>query len=72
MMLPQDPGASGAWRLLEGLYLDSANKQTTGKYAGLSENEKHTTHLAFADTQAAVSKRSAVIVEDLRAVGLSG
>jgi hypothetical protein len=69
-MSPEDPVASGVWRLLEELYLDSANKRTTDEYAKLSETEKQATLLAFADTQAAVSKRWAVIVGDLRSVGL--
>jgi hypothetical protein len=71
-MLPQEPVADGVWRLLEELYLDAANQQITGKYAGLSESEKHATLLAFADTQAATSKRWAAIVGDLRSVGLAG
>jgi hypothetical protein len=69
-MLPQDPFASGVWQLLEELYLDSANKRVASEYAGLSEAEKQTTLLAFANTQAAVSKRWAAIVVDLRSVGL--
>jgi hypothetical protein len=71
-MLLQTSVASGGWRLLEELYLDSANKRIADEYAKLSESEKHATLLAFADTQAAVSKRWAMIVEDLRVVGLAG
>jgi hypothetical protein len=71
-MLPQEPVADGVWRALEELYLDSANKQATSKYAGLTETDKHATLLAFAQTQAAVSKRWAAIVGDLRSVGLAG
>ena len=71
-MSPEDPVAGGVWRLLEELYLDTANEQTTGEYAGLSETEKHATLLAFADTQAARSKRWAEIVVDLRSAGLAG
>jgi hypothetical protein len=69
-MSSDDPIASGVWRLLEELYLDAADKRTTGKYAGLGEAEKQKTLLAFADTQAAVSKRWATIVGDIRSVGL--
>ena len=71
-MLPQDPAASGVWRLLEELYLQTATKLSAAEYAKLSETEKHATLLAFADTQAAVSRRWAMIVEDLRVVGLAG
>jgi hypothetical protein len=71
-MVPQDPLASSVWRLLEELYLDAANEQATSKYAGLDQNDKHSTLLAFAQTQAAVSKRWAAIVGDLRSVGLAG
>jgi hypothetical protein len=70
-MSPEDPAAGGVWRLLEELYLDTANKQTTDKYAGLNEAKKHATLLAFADAQAATSKRWAAIVWDLRSVGIS-
>ena len=71
-MLPQDPFASGVWQLLEELYLDSASNQDTDKYVALSDSAKKATLLAFADTKAAVSKRWAAIVADLRVVGLAG
>jgi hypothetical protein len=71
-MLPQDPVAGSVWRLLEELYLDSADKQAVSKYAGLSETEKHSTLSAFADAQAAKSKRWAAIAGDLRSIGLAG
>jgi hypothetical protein len=70
-MSPEDPVAGGVWRLLEELYLEAANKQTMDKYDGLSEAKKHATLLAFADAQAATSKRWAAIVWDLRSVGIS-
>ena len=69
-MSQDDQVASGVWRLLEELYLDAANEQITGYYVGPSETEKHATLLAFADTQAAMSKRWAAIVGNLRSVGL--
>jgi hypothetical protein len=71
-MSPDDQNASGVWKLLEELYLDAANKQITGKYAGLSKAKKHATLLAFADAQATTSKRWATIVGDLRSMGLAG
>ncbi len=55
--------------LLEQLYLDSANKKSSDDYAKQPECEKHTTLLAFANEQAALSKRWAAIVADLRLVG---
>ena len=69
-MMPKVLLASGVWRLLEELYLDSANKRTDDEYSKLSEAEKQKTLLAFADTQAAVLKRWAAIAVDLRSVGL--
>jgi hypothetical protein len=63
-MLPQDPLASGVWRLLEELYLESASKRTDDEYAKLSEAEKQKTLLAFANAQVTVSKRWAAIVGD--------
>jgi hypothetical protein len=71
-MLPQDPVAGGVWRLLEELYLDAADKLAASKYAGLSETEKYSTLLAFADAQAATSKRWATIAGDMRSIGLAG
>jgi hypothetical protein len=71
-MIRQAHIPSSVWELLEQLYLDSTNKQGSDDYAKQSECEKHATLLAFADAQAAVSKRWAAIVEDLRVVGLAG
>jgi hypothetical protein len=71
-MLPQDPAAGSVWRLLEELYLDAADKPAASKYADLSETEKHSILLAFADAQAATSKRWATIAGDLRSIGLTG
>jgi hypothetical protein len=70
-MLLQNSIASGEWRLLEEVYLDSASKHDAGDYTSLSEAEKHTALLALADTKAAVSKRSAEIVADPRVIGLT-
>jgi hypothetical protein len=71
-MLPQDLAAGSVWRLLEELYLDAADKQAASKYADLSVTEKHSILLAFADAQAATSKRWATIAGDLRSIGLTG
>jgi hypothetical protein len=71
-MLPQDPLASGVWRLLEELYLLSASKRTDDEYSKLSEAEKQKTLLAFANAQVTVSKRWAAIVADVRSLGITG
>ena len=69
-MMPKDPLASGVWRLLEELYLESASKRTDDEYSKLSEAEKQKTLLVFANTQVTVSKRWAEIVAELRIVAL--
>jgi hypothetical protein len=69
-MLPQDPLASGVWRLLEELYLESASKRTDDEYSKLSEAEKQKTLLAFANAQVTVSKQWAAIVGDLQIIAL--
>jgi hypothetical protein len=70
-MSPNDQSANGVWHLLEQLYLDSASGQESDAYAGLSGDEKRVTLLAFANAQAATSKRRAAIVGNLRFVGLT-
>jgi hypothetical protein len=56
--------------LLEELYLDSTDSKAKTNYAKLSDEEKRTILLQFADSQAATSKRWTDIVADLRVVGL--
>jgi hypothetical protein len=70
-MSPNDQSTSGVWILLEQLYLDSADGQGNTNYAGLSDEEKKTILVQFANEQAAVSKRWAAIIADLRVVGLA-
>jgi hypothetical protein len=69
-MLIQEPVTTSVWKLLEELFLESANKQSTGKYAALSDADKRSALLEFANEQALISKRWAAIVQDLRSVGL--
>jgi hypothetical protein len=72
LMSPDDQNATGVWNLLEQLYLDSEASNTKANYANLSDDEKRTILLEFADRQAAVSKRWAGIVGNLRSIGLAG
>ncbi len=69
-MLPNDPGADNVWRLLEESYLDCADKHAMDSYARLTETDKRTALMGFANKQALTSKRWAGIVQDLRFVGL--
>jgi hypothetical protein len=69
-MLLQAQIPSSVWELLEQLYRDSANGLDSDNYAGLSDNEKRAILKEFAKKQAAVSKRWAAIIEDLRVVSL--
>ena len=71
-MSPNDQSTSGVWNLLEQLYLDSAGGQGSTNFAGLTDEEKKTILVQFANEQAAVSKRWAAIIADLRLVGLAG
>ena len=71
-MSPHNQSTDGVWNLLEQLYLDSADGKAKTNYARLSDEERKTTLLQFADSQAAVSKRWAEIVHDLRIIGLAG
>jgi hypothetical protein len=71
-MSPNDQSTAGVWNLLEQLYLGSADSTGKANYAKLSDEERRAVLLQFADTQAAVSKRWAGIVQDLRVVGLTG
>jgi hypothetical protein len=69
-MLLQEPVTNSVWKLLEELFLESANQQSTGKYAAMSDADKRSALLEFANEQALISKRWAAIVQDLRSVGL--
>jgi hypothetical protein len=71
-MLLQEPVAANVWKLLEEAYLDSGNKLGSAEYAALSDPNKRTALLEFANEQALISKRWAAIVQDLRSVGLTG
>jgi hypothetical protein len=68
-MLLQDPVADRVWRLLEEAYLDSGNQRPRERYGSLSEPDKRTALLEFANDQALISKRWASIDQDLRSVG---
>jgi hypothetical protein len=72
LMSPHNQSTDGVWNLLEQLYLDSADSQGKANYTKLSDEERKTILLQFADAQAAVSKRWAEIVHDLRIIGLAG
>jgi hypothetical protein len=71
-MSPNDQSANGVWHLLEELYLDSTDSNGKANYTKLSDEERRTILLQFADSQAATSKRWAAIVADLRVMGLAG
>jgi hypothetical protein len=69
-MLLQDPVAdSKVRRLLEEAYFDSGNQRLRERYGFLSEPDKRTALLEFANEQALKSKRWAAIVQDLRSAG---
>jgi hypothetical protein len=70
-MSPNDQSANGVWHLLEELYLDSTDDKGKTNYARLSDEERKTILLRFADTQSTTSKRWAEIVHDLRIIGLA-
>ena len=69
-MLVQLQIANNIWRLLEDLYLDSANEQCGAKFASANEIEKRAILKDFAKTQACASKRWSQIVQNLLAVDL--
>jgi hypothetical protein len=66
------PAADGVSRLLEELYLDTANRLAADEYTHLSENEKRATLVGFAKMQAATSKRWSRILQDLLSADLDG
>jgi hypothetical protein len=69
-MLLQTSVASGVWRLLEELYLDSASESDVGEYASLSEIEKRAAVKDFARRQAVMSKRWSHILQNLLSADL--
>lgn len=69
-MLLQTSVPSGAWRLLEELYLDAANKQAADQYASLSETEKRATLKDFTKRQAVTSKRWSHILQNILSADL--
>jgi hypothetical protein len=71
-MLQQEPGAASVWKLLEEAYLDSVGQRSGDRYRALSEPDKRTALMDFANDRALISKRWAAIVQDLRSVGLKG
>ena len=71
-MLPNDQSTNGVWNLLEQLYLDSTDSNGEANYTKLSDEERRTILLRFAETQSTTSKRWAEIVHDLRIIGLAG
>ena len=64
-MLLQTLVPSGAWRLLEVLYVDAVSKQSADQYASLSETEKRATLRDFTKRQAVTSKRWSQILTNL-------
>ena len=69
-MLVQLQIANNIWRLLEDLYLDSANEQCAAKFASANEIEKRAILKDFAKRQACASKRWSQIVQNLLSADL--
>jgi hypothetical protein len=63
---------SSVWRLLEELYLDSADEKTTAEYASANEIAKRSILEDFARRQSATSKRWSQILQDLLSAELDG
>jgi hypothetical protein len=64
--------ASNVWRLLEELYLDSADEKTTAAYASADEIAKRPILKDFARRQSATSKRWSQILQNLLSAELDG
>ena len=56
---------SNIWELLEQLYLDSANCQDGGSYAGLADDAKRAILKEFAQEQSVTSSRWANIAQNV-------
>ena len=69
-MLVQLQIANNIWRLLEDLYLDSANEQCAAKFASANDIEKRAILKVFAKRQACASKRCSQIVQNLLSADL--
>ena len=69
-MLVQLQIANNIWRLLEEVYLDSANEQCAAKFGRVSEIEKRAILKDFARRQARASKRWCQIVQNLLSADL--
>jgi hypothetical protein len=69
-MLVQLQIANNIWRLLEEVYLDTANEQCTAEFARANEIEKRATLIDFARRQARASKRWSQIVQNLLSADL--
>jgi hypothetical protein len=69
-MLVQPQIVNNIWRLLEELYLDSANEQCAAKFAGANEIEKRAILKDFVKRRACASKRWSQIVQNLLSADL--
>jgi hypothetical protein len=70
-MFLHHPFANDVWRMLEEIYLGSANCQNSDNYAVLTDDEKRAILKDFAKEQAVKSPRWAVIAHNLLSAELA-